>query len=63
MGGFIGLDLASAHFIFKCMKVPESEWGFLLDKLQILGNIASKHLNKDSSKSNGNKNTQTQTRR
>lgn len=46
LGGFIGFDYAALSAIFEAKQVPIYEREFVLDKIRLLTEVASKYLNK-----------------
>jgi hypothetical protein len=46
MGGFFGFDYGPLKTIFTAKRIPENEWGIILDKLNLLTSIAVKYWNK-----------------
>lgn len=45
MGGVVGLDYAALPVILQCRHVPPSEWGFMLEKIHAVAQVAVKHWN------------------
>jgi hypothetical protein len=47
MGGFLGFDYSALPVILDSKRIPKYEWPFILDKLNIISNIAVRFWNKN----------------
>jgi len=46
MGGILGISFASLRLLLEAYYVPQGEWSLLIQKLNAINEVATKHWNK-----------------